>query len=57
MKRIDKDWLYAIAKAVISVIVTITTAILVLRNGDNSELFKLMAMAVIGYMFGQRENK
>jgi|GEM_PF-3877879 len=53
----DKDTIYALAKVSIALIVTVTAAILAMTNGNNAEVFKVIAAAVIGYMFAQNSDK
>jgi len=52
-----KDAIYALAKGIIAVMVTVVASALALQNGDNSDMFKIIAATVIGYLFGSREEK
>lgn len=49
--------LNALAKVFTLVILVIVLAILVLRNGESFELFKMIVWGVICYFFGEEKGK
>jgi len=50
----NKNTLLLFTKSMIAIMVTITVCVLEIRSGGDTEMFKVVAAMVIGYIFGQR---
>jgi len=47
------ETIYVITKCIIAIAVTTTICVLAISDGDNAGLFKIIAVSIISYLFGQ----